>query len=106
MELGITDDVYMRKALCETYVWKVLPCIRRELAVSLTKYGLSQKEIAGKIGVTRAAVSQYFSDKRGCYVSFSEVMREEIDISVKKIYEGGDVIGEICRLCCIAKGSL
>jgi predicted transcriptional regulator len=48
----------------EIDVWYVLPAVRRELALRLIDRGLKQREIAQKLGVTEAAVSQYVSRKR------------------------------------------
>lgn len=48
----------------EIDVWYVLPAVRRELALRLMEKGLKQREIARKLGVTEAAVSQYISKKR------------------------------------------
>src|SRR5210317_270059 len=47
----------------ETYY--LLPAIRRELVVMMQKKGLSQKEVAEKLHLTKSAVSQYVSGKRG-----------------------------------------
>jgi predicted transcriptional regulator len=93
----------MKKTPCETLVWDVLPCIRRQLAEKLKEKGLSQRCIAEKIGVSEAAVSQYFSNKRGKNSSFSSKMGQEIRQSAEAVFDGADAIEEICHLCRIAK---
>ena len=63
----------------EIEVFYILPALRRELAVSLKSAGKSQKAIAGLLGVTEAAVSQYFSSKRASQVKFSDSLKKAID---------------------------
>jgi len=48
----------------EIEVRYVLPALRKELALALSK-DLKQKEIANILNITPAAVSQYLKDKRG-----------------------------------------
>jgi uncharacterized protein len=51
---------------CDTMVRNLLPPMRAEMVVRLVqKQGLSQSDAAKRLGVTRAAVSQYMSRKRG-----------------------------------------
>ncbi|MBA3044390.1 helix-turn-helix domain-containing protein, partial [archaeon] len=50
------------KMPCEVIIWYILPGIRREITKSLLKNGLSQREVAKKLGITDAAVSQYLSE--------------------------------------------
>lgn len=47
----------------ETYY--LIPAIRRELAKLMIKKGKSQHEVAEKLRLTKSAVSQYVSGKRG-----------------------------------------
>ena len=51
---------------CDTMVRNLLPPMRAEMVFRLVqKKGLSQSDAAKRLGVTRAAVSQYMSKKRG-----------------------------------------
>jgi predicted transcriptional regulator len=51
---------------CDTMVRNLLPPLRAEMVSRLVqKQGLSQSDAAKRLGVTRAAVSQYMSKKRG-----------------------------------------
>jgi len=43
----------------ELEVWYVLPSLRREMARLMIKKGIPQKDIAGILGVTEPAVTQY-----------------------------------------------
>lgn len=70
----------------EIQVWYLLPVIRKELATVLVKEeGLSQKEAAKLLGVTEAAISQYFKDKRAKEVKLTERMLTEIRSSAKQL---------------------
>lgn len=91
------------KTPCEYIVWYIIPCIRKGLAESMKKYGLNQKEIAEKLNISSAAVSQYFSNKRGKIGKIDEDLRGEIEKSAKAIIKGADVSKEICRICTIIK---
>lgn len=93
----------MKKTPCEMIVWTVLPCIRKKLAKNLLGKGLSQKEIAEKLGVSNAAISQYITDKRGGNVKLSDEIDEEIEKSANAILNGEDAVKEICRICKIIK---
>ncbi|MDD1705064.1 MAG: helix-turn-helix domain-containing protein [Methanoregula sp.] len=51
---------------CDTLVRTHLPSMRAEMVTRLIqRQGLTQSDAARKMGVTRAAVSQYMSRKRG-----------------------------------------
>jgi predicted transcriptional regulator len=51
---------------CDTIVRTILPPMRAEMVYRLVHdRGLSQSDAAKKLGITRAAVSQYMSRKRG-----------------------------------------
>jgi len=72
----------------------VLPAVRRELARDLKEMGLDQKEIARRLSVTGAAISQYLSDKRACKVSFTAPIKEEIKRSAQRIKDDAFLIAE------------
>jgi predicted transcriptional regulator len=60
---------------CDTMVRNLLPPMRAEMVSRLVqKQGLSQSDAAKRLGVTRAAVSQYMSKKRG--VSEAQISNE------------------------------
>jgi len=67
------------KTTCEIMVQKVLPAIRAELSRALIfEYGCTQQDVADILELSRAAVSQYVSEKRGAEVDFSKETQEEI----------------------------
>jgi hypothetical protein len=94
------------KTPCEIIVWQILPVIRREIAKSLIKnYGLTQREVAKKLGITEAAVSRYVSGKRGKIEITDSEFLNEIKKSSSRIIkkDGTEIVKEICRLCNILK---
>lgn len=49
----------------------MIPALRKELALALKGYGLSQKKIAQTLQVSPAAISQYVKEKRAKSVPFN-----------------------------------
>ena len=67
------------KTPCEIMVQKVLPAIRAELArVLMVEHNCTQQKVADILGLSRAAVSQYVSEKRGAEIGFSDETKEVI----------------------------
>ncbi|MFH1650153.1 MAG: hypothetical protein ABIA93_06390 [Candidatus Woesearchaeota archaeon] len=89
--------------LQEIEVWFVLPALRRELALELKKGGLKQRDIAGLLGLTEAAVSQYLAGKRGVDMHFAADFREEIRNSASHIVSGSGLQPELQRLLRLAE---
>jgi hypothetical protein len=69
----------------ELEVYYILPALRRELAKAMKKLGRSQKEIAGNLGVTESAVSQYIHQKRATGVDFTKDLQNDISSSALQI---------------------
>jgi predicted transcriptional regulator len=70
----------------EIIVWYVLPALRRSLVIELKQQGMAQKDIAKRMNVTEAAVSQYLHNKRGSKeVVFSKKLSLEIRKSALKV---------------------
>ena len=74
----------MKLMLQDVEVRYVIPSLRRELAIQLSKENLKQKEIAKLLNITPAAVSQYMGEKRG-NAKFSKRIINEVIKSAKKI---------------------
>lgn len=79
----------------EIDVWYILPAIRRELAFALKEEGMKQKDIAQRMRVTSAAVSQYMNNKRASEIKFNDKIKNEIKLSAKRVKNGGNAIKEI-----------
>lgn len=76
----------------EIEVWYVIPAIRKELAKELKSEGIAQVEIARILGLTKAAVSQYLSDKRAKNMKFPKKIQSMIKESSKKINENSQLL--------------
>lgn len=79
----------------ELEVWYVIPTIRKELTLAMKENGLKQVEIARRLGVTKAAVTQYINEKRGNEIKLNNKIKQEVAISAKKINNPIDVVREI-----------
>jgi len=92
--------------LPEVEVWYGLPAIRAALAKSLKQQGLSQKEVAEKLGIAESAVSQYVSGKRGSS-QLPHVFLTEVEVSAGRIISAtpGVVATEIMRLVALLRNS-
>jgi len=94
------------KTPCELIVGKILPALRASVVKELSgKYHMKQAEIARKIGITQASVSQYLSSTRASGTKMTEsfpkikTYAEEI---AKRIAAGEDryeVYGYLCTAC-------
>ena len=96
------------KIPCQTIVWQVLPVIHKEFSKSLvTNHGFTQRKVAIRLGITEAAVSRYFSGKRGNIDISNKTILKEINNSASKIAKGNKktVIQETCRICNLLKSS-
>jgi len=69
----------------EIEVWYILPVIRRELAFAMKRKGLTGKRIADLLGVSAAAVSHYFSNKRAKEIALKEKIKEHINDMAEEI---------------------
>ena len=85
---------------CEIIVWKVLPCIKCQMAMQMKEKGLTQKEIANMLNVTEAAVSLYLSGKRAKDFKLKEV-NKEIKEASDKVLETPELFS--CCVCDICK---
>lgn len=89
---------------CEVFVKKFLPAFRSLIAKELIeKYNFSQIEAAAKLGITQAAVSQYFHSKRGSKEAerLETLIRPMIEEAARRIAESEKpaMKAEFCKLC-------
>jgi len=92
---------------CEIAVRFVIPAIRALVALKLMKdYGLTQAEVARKLGISQASVSYYFHSKRG--KALTNALRSDTDVMrlinelTDYIAKGGGLKGMskyICKIC-------
>ena len=85
---------------CDTMVRNLLPPVRAEMVSRLVnQQGLTQSDAARKLGVTRAAVSQYMSRKRGVgEVTISTELDAIIDRWAMAVVTGESDIN-LCDVC-------
>ena len=84
--------------LQELEVWYIIPALRRALALEMQKRGLKAVEIAQRLGLTKAAVSQYFSKTRAVEFRFDLKMQREVGQAVDSILAGEHANHELQRL--------
>ena len=85
---------------CDTMVRNLLPPMRAEMVSRLIqKEGISQSDAAKRLGITRAAVSQYMSRKRGAgEVVLSTELDSIIDRWALAVFTGESDIN-LCDVC-------
>jgi hypothetical protein len=107
------NSVIKQKPPCEAVAKHVMPIFRALVAKELReKYGLSQNEIAAKMGITQAAVSHYLNSKRGTrLLAQIEAIKgvkgavEEVSASIAKENDYDFMLLAFCKLCRIVKNS-
>ena len=82
----------------EIEVWYVIPTIRKELSVAMKNNGTKQTEIAKRLGISKAAVTQYISNKRASGIKLNDAMLSEVKQSASIINDEMDSMREIQRL--------
>ena len=96
------------KPPCIVIVRYILPAIRAQIAKELIeKHGLRRSEVAKKMGITPAAVTQYLERVRGGIAMDLVESSEEVAEMVSKTAEGlvknelsvYDVLGKFCEVC-------
>jgi len=72
----------------EIEVWYIIPSVRKQLARLLTKeHGMSYEKAGKILGISKAAISQYLSNKRANKVKLSVEVKVEIKKSAKLLVE-------------------
>lgn len=90
----------------EVEAFYIIPALRRELAKHLVALGLTQRDVAKKLGVTDAAVSQYLSNKRGTAFEYDATITKAMAAAAKRMQAtSSDAIirKEIDALCALLK---
>jgi|TARA_B100002003_G_C13990475_1_gene478634 predicted transcriptional regulator len=84
----------------EIEVWYIIPAVRKELARLLTKkHGLSYEKAGAALGISKAAVSQYLSNKRANKVVLNAKTKVEVRKSSERIFKDTKVaVLEIQRI--------
>ena len=83
----------------EIEVWYILPALRKEFSKIMIEKGKKQREIAKKLYITEAAVSQFIKGKRGGNLEFTEEIKKEVHESVERLLKTGNIVQEFQFLC-------
>ena len=83
----------------EVEVWYLLPAIKREIAKFMKKTGMKQKDIAMKLHMTEAAVSNYMKEKRASEVKFDAGFSKDIENAANQIIAKDSYVDEVEKLC-------
>ncbi|MFH1211599.1 MAG: helix-turn-helix domain-containing protein [Candidatus Woesearchaeota archaeon] len=86
----------------EIEVWYVLPEIRKQLALSLKRLGLSQKQVSQKLGVSAATISHYARNRRAGNFDLGSQLKKPFEAAAKKIAKTDsktEIMHEIQGLC-------
>jgi len=87
----------LMKTKCEVMVKDMLPSLRAMIAIELMGRGLSQTDIAKKLGVSQPAVSQYTKQLRG--INKIKIDNNEIKFLCDDICSNKLDIDDFCRIC-------
>ncbi len=94
------------KPFCEIIVEKVLPPVRAEIAHRLSEKGMKQKDIAGVMGLTPAAVNQYMKKARGkenSLIQENEAIDRKLNELVERLAEEElsheQKVTALCNIC-------
>ena len=83
---GCSQSLTMYLLPQEIEVWYIIPAVRKELAKQLTqKYDLSYEKAGNILGISKAAISQYLSNKRANKVKLNSETKKEVAKSAKLI---------------------
>lgn len=84
----------------EVEVWYLIPAIRKELARILTEeYEMSYEKAGNLLGISKAAISQYLSNKRANKITLTPNTKEEVKKSAEIISkENKMVVREVQRI--------
>jgi predicted transcriptional regulator len=91
---------------CDLMVRRLLPSMRAEMVYRcVNEQGVSQSEVAKRLGISRAAISQYLSRKRGgAEIEMTTELNAVIDRWVLAVISGESTI-TLCDVCRCARGS-
>lgn len=89
----------------EIEVWYIIPSIRKELAKQLVKtHKLSYEKAGNILGISKAAISQYISNKRANKLKLPDTIKKEIKKSANIIIsENKQSVFEIEKILAIIK---
>ncbi len=87
----------------EIEVWYIIPSIRKEIALAMKAKGIKQAEIARRLGLTKAAITNYITKKRAKEIKFDNEFKKQIKDSINNIKDEVSAMKEIQKLLQVAK---
>jgi predicted transcriptional regulator len=101
------------KTTCELMTSLALPSIRARIAkIAIEEHGMKQKDVAHRLGLTEAAVSQYLRKKRAdpdTREGQLNHIKKMIDDTSRKLAEGElsdfDLMRAYCKMCLSLRSS-
>lgn len=93
---------------CESAVWYTIPTIRRELAIVMIRdLKMPQRDVARKLGITDAAISQYMHAKRGQKKRLNAEAKKLIRQIARRLVRGDLAADDaVCSICRMLRGEL
>ena len=96
------------KPFCEVIVQDILPALRALIAKELmSTHNLTQQEVAKKLGISQAAVSQYRREMRGFKIKLLQKDKEVMDniekLAARIASDDVDTVGASDQCCLICK---
>lgn len=92
------------RTICEIMVQKILPALRAEITrVMILEHGFSQQQISEILNLSRAAVSQYMSEKRGADIIFSQDILAKIHEFSNELITDSNKKQQVYGMCTICK---
>lgn len=82
----------------EIEFWYVIPAVRRALALEMHKLGMKSVDIAKNLGISKAAISQYFNNSRALEFKFDNNIKNMIKNSAERIIKGDNYAFEIQKI--------
>lgn len=76
----------------------IIPALRYQFIKIFEKKGMKDSDIAKKLNITKAAISQYKHKKRGKKIKFPKEIIDEIEKSAKAIAKGNPSNQEILKI--------
>lgn len=76
----------------------LIPAIRKKFVGVLEKQGFKDSDISRKLGITKAAISQYKHKKRGKAIKFPKSIEEEIERAAFVVGKGKNANVEISKI--------
>lgn len=81
--------------ICEFVSARLIPILRRQIAIKMLRKGKKQRAIANSLQITEAAVSQYISKKRANEKGLNKIIKREME----KYDEKRSFAENVCNIC-------